>query len=86
MHGGHVRDFHSLIVVDGRLIYEWSCGTGVGRAIVAVTTRVDDGKWHEAKIVRRGRQTKLVLDKVHSATAASPAGSDVINLYGDAEM
>jgi hypothetical protein len=84
MHGAGPKDFHSILIEEGFVEYRWDCGTGIGRAKIS-HIRVDDGQFHNLKIVRRGRQVKLILDN-HQAEAASPPGSDVVNLYEQATM
>ncbi|KAI6191303.1 hypothetical protein M3Y97_00214000 [Aphelenchoides bicaudatus] len=84
MHGaGHV-DFHSILIENGYVEYRWNCGTGMGQVKIP-HIRVDDGQWHTLKIMRRGRQVKLMLDS-HQAEGASPPGSDVVNLYSQATI
>ncbi|KAI6227030.1 hypothetical protein M3Y95_00683900 [Aphelenchoides besseyi] len=83
-HGSGIRDFHTLLIVDGHLKYQFDSGSGVG--VVSLTNvRVDDGLWHELKVTRRGRQAKLSLNGYENE-GSSPSGSDVINLYEQAEI
>jgi hypothetical protein len=84
MHGSGHKDFHGIVIEDGYVEYRWDCGTGIGQVKIA-HIRVDDGKFHNLKVVRRGRQVKLILDG-HQAEGASPPGSDVVNLYSQATM
>lgn len=84
MHGAGKTDFHSIIIENGHLEYKWNCGSGVG-SVKIPHIRVDDGQWHNLKIVRRGRQVKLILDS-HQAEGASLPGSDVVNLFNQAAM
>ncbi|KAH7689564.1 cadherin domain-containing protein, partial [Aphelenchoides avenae] len=83
MHGHGLQDFHTLQIIDGFVEYQWDCGSGPGTAQIA-HVRVDDGNWHTAKIVRRGRHARLTLDDSHHAEATSAHGSDVVNLYRNA--
>ncbi|KAI6243858.1 hypothetical protein M3Y99_00051100 [Aphelenchoides fujianensis] len=83
-HGAGIRDFHSLLIVDGHLEYRFDSGSGTG-TVALPHVRVDNGQWHELKVFRRGRQAKLSVDG-HEAEGSSPPGSDVINLYEQAEI
>lgn len=78
------KDFHAIVVEDGFVSYQWNSGTGIGNVKIQ-HIRVDDGQIHNLKIVRRGRQVKLILDN-YQAEGSSPPGSDIVNLYSESNM
>jgi protocadherin Fat 1/2/3 len=84
MHDAGAVDFHSILIDNGYVEYRWNCGSGLGQVKIP-HIRVDDGQWHTLKIMRRGRQVKLMLDN-NQAEGASPPGSDVVNLYAQATV
>lgn len=89
MHGNGLYDHHLLRIVDGRMQYEWDCGTGLGMVRIgggATSPRVDDGHWHRIRVLRIGRLAKLWLDGRHRAEGTSPPGSDVLNLFSHSTM
>jgi hypothetical protein len=85
MHGAGTKDFHSILILNGHIQYQWDCGSGVGEAKIE-QIRVDDGQWHNLKIVRRGSQVKIVLDNQHQIDGVGQSGCEVINLYSQATV
>lgn len=47
-----------------KIHYVWNCGTGEG-SVRVTAIRVDDGQWHQIRILRIGRLSRLTLDDKH---------------------
>ncbi|CEF66663.1 Epidermal growth factor-like domain and Laminin G domain and EGF-like calcium-binding domain and Cadherin domain and Concanavalin A-like lectin/glucanases superfamily domain and Concanavalin A-like lectin/glucanase, subgroup domain and Cadherin-like domain-containing protein [Strongyloides ratti] len=84
-YGSGLTDYNYLKIENGNLKYIWNCGTGEG--IIKITKKtVSDGKWHKVMIYRVGRQATIKLDDEFSSQGVSGIGSDVINLYDQANI
>src|SRR6218665_2087546 len=54
------RDFLSLEIKDGKVIFKYELGSG--RATIASTQRYNDGKWHEVTANRMNQDGILRID------------------------
>uniref|UniRef100_A0A0N5BTM2 Cadherin domain-containing protein n=1 Tax=Strongyloides papillosus TaxID=174720 RepID=A0A0N5BTM2_STREA len=84
-YGRGLSDYNYLSIENGHLKYVWNCGTGEGVIKIDKKT-VSDGKWHKVKIYRVGRQATIKLDDEYSTQGVSSIGSDVLNLYDNANV
>ncbi|XP_041930485.1 protocadherin Fat 1-like isoform X2 [Alosa sapidissima] len=74
---GH--DYSILEIVDGRLEFQFDCGSG--QATVSVhSVQVNDGQWHSVWLGVEGNRAKLVLDRVHSASGIAPGDGCSLHL------
>uniref|UniRef100_A0A914HYR1 Uncharacterized protein n=1 Tax=Globodera rostochiensis TaxID=31243 RepID=A0A914HYR1_GLORO len=85
MFGKGLNDHQTLRIEDGMIQYSWNCGTGEGIVKIGAV-RVDNGQWHQIRILRIGRLSRLTLDDKFRAEGTSPAGSDVLNLFVHATL
>ncbi|KAL0973926.1 hypothetical protein UPYG_G00213030 [Umbra pygmaea] len=74
-------DFSLLEIVDGRLRYQFDCGSGPG--ILSIhSAHVSDGQWHNISLEVDGNYAKLILDQFHKASGTAPGTRCTLNLDG----
>lgn len=74
--GGRV-DYAALEVAEGYLQFRMELGSGP--AAVRAAVPVADGRWHEARVERRGASMRLTVDR-RSAHAATPPPNAVLDV------
>uniref|UniRef100_A0A0K0DCV7 Cadherin domain protein n=1 Tax=Angiostrongylus cantonensis TaxID=6313 RepID=A0A0K0DCV7_ANGCA len=70
LHADGPSDYHTLELVDGRVMYRWDAGSG--EAIVSTVNSIADAQWHRVSVSRRGRRTRLQLDGADTKEGWSP--------------
>uniref|UniRef100_A0A4W5PG36 FAT atypical cadherin 1 n=1 Tax=Hucho hucho TaxID=62062 RepID=A0A4W5PG36_9TELE len=74
-------DYCILEIVDGRLQYQFDCGSGPG--IVSIhSAQVSDGQWHIVSLEVNGNHAMLVLDQLYTASGTAPGTLRSLNLDG----
>ncbi|VDM52768.1 unnamed protein product [Angiostrongylus costaricensis] len=70
LHADGPSDYHTLELVDGRVMYRWDAGSG--EASVSTVNSIADAQWHRVSVSRRGRRTRLQLDGTDMKEGWSP--------------
>ncbi|XP_045857047.1 pikachurin isoform X1 [Meles meles] len=74
------RDFISLGLRDGALVFSYNLGSGV--ASIIVNGSFSDGQWHRVKAVRDGQFGKITVDDYGARTGKSPGMMRQLNING----
>ncbi|UYV60172.1 FAT1, partial [Cordylochernes scorpioides] len=75
------HDYSILEMVNGVIQYRFECGGGEG--VVRVEGKpVNDGKWHEVCVERKGRLAEVSVDRAFRSAGSAPGVHDLSALNG----
>lgn len=76
-------DFLAVAVVDGQAELSYSLGKKTPPVRITSTSRIDDGRWHRIKVMRKRRVGILQVDKNRPVRGKSAKGATVLNTDGN---
>ncbi|XP_063001421.1 basement membrane-specific heparan sulfate proteoglycan core protein [Elgaria multicarinata webbii] len=77
---GKAKDFISLGLKDGHLVFSYQLGSG--EANILSEDPVDDGEWHRVTAIREGRKGFLQVDGEEMITGESSGKNVMVNTKG----
>ncbi|XP_015241296.1 PREDICTED: basement membrane-specific heparan sulfate proteoglycan core protein isoform X8 [Cyprinodon variegatus] len=78
---GRGKDFISLGLEDGHLVFSYQLGSGEGR--IRSTKAIHDGKWHKITAVRDGKNGSVRIDGGETQHGKSKGESLMVNTKGN---
>lgn len=73
------KTYSILEIAGGYVQYRFDCGGG--ESVIRVETiQINDGKWHEVVIERKGNSASLTLDENYITSGHAPGSQDILNL------
>uniref|UniRef100_A0A8C5LBZ8 Basement membrane-specific heparan sulfate proteoglycan core protein n=1 Tax=Jaculus jaculus TaxID=51337 RepID=A0A8C5LBZ8_JACJA len=77
---GHSKDFISLGLQDGHLVFSYQLGSGEARLVSE--DPINDGEWHRVAALREGRRGSIQVDGEELVTGQSPGSNVAVNTKG----
>nr|XP_035965225.1 basement membrane-specific heparan sulfate proteoglycan core protein isoform X17 [Halichoerus grypus] len=77
---GRGKDFISLGLQDGHLVFSYQLGSGEARLVSE--DPIDDGEWHRVTALREGRRGSIQVDGEELVSGQSPGPNVAVNSKG----
>ncbi|XP_038319304.1 basement membrane-specific heparan sulfate proteoglycan core protein isoform X13 [Canis lupus familiaris] len=77
---GRGKDFISLGLQDGHLVFSYQLGSGEARLVSE--DPIDDGEWHRVTALREGRRGSIQVDGEELVSGQSPGPNVAVNTKG----
>uniref|UniRef100_A0A673TRL3 Basement membrane-specific heparan sulfate proteoglycan core protein n=1 Tax=Suricata suricatta TaxID=37032 RepID=A0A673TRL3_SURSU len=77
---GHSKDFISLGLQDGHLVFSYQLGSGEARLVSE--DPINDGEWHRVTALREGRRGSIQVDGEELVSGQSPGPNVAVNTKG----
>ncbi|XP_039074704.1 basement membrane-specific heparan sulfate proteoglycan core protein isoform X3 [Hyaena hyaena] len=77
---GHSKDFISLGLQDGHLVFSYQLGSGEARLVSE--DPINDGEWHRVTALREGRRGSIQMDGEELVSGQSPGPNVAVNTKG----
>ncbi|XP_074831677.1 basement membrane-specific heparan sulfate proteoglycan core protein isoform X3 [Carettochelys insculpta] len=77
---GKAKDFISLGLRDGHLVFSYQLGSG--EANIISEDPINDGEWHRVTAVREGRRGSIQVDGDELVSGESPGSNIMLNTQG----
>ncbi|XP_048206406.1 basement membrane-specific heparan sulfate proteoglycan core protein isoform X2 [Perognathus longimembris pacificus] len=74
---GHSKDFISLGLKDGHLVFSYELGSG--EAHLVSEDPINDGEWHRVTALRKGRRGSIQVDGEELVSGQSPGTNVAVN-------
>ncbi|XP_069893790.1 basement membrane-specific heparan sulfate proteoglycan core protein isoform X4 [Dipodomys merriami] len=74
---GHSKDFISLGLKDGHLVFSYELGSG--EAHLVSEDPINDGEWHRVTALRKGRRGSIQVDGEELVSGQSPGPNVAVN-------
>ncbi|XP_054251094.1 basement membrane-specific heparan sulfate proteoglycan core protein [Indicator indicator] len=78
--GGKAKDFLSLGLKDGHLVFSYQLGSG--EATIVSEDPINDGEWHRVTVTREGQRGLLQVDGEEPVSGESPGANIMANTQG----
>ena len=75
-------DFFAVAVADGRPQLSFRLGKEQAVTTIRAKARVDDGRWHKLRVLRKRRVGVLQVDKERPERGRAERGATVLNTDG----
>ncbi|CAI9621644.1 unnamed protein product [Staurois parvus] len=78
--GGRERDFISLGLKDGHLLFSYQLGSG--EANIMTEDPINDGEWHKITAIREGKSGSIQVDGEDVVSGSSPGKNIMVDTKG----
>ncbi|KJE97503.1 hypothetical protein CAOG_07351 [Capsaspora owczarzaki ATCC 30864] len=65
-------DFVSLELINGRVSFQWNCGSGKGTVVSSSINNLKNKIWHRVVATLSGTEGELKIDNIFTSTGSSP--------------